>query len=772
MDYEVDIELEKQSPINVDLKLETKGITEHNLLNNRDLSDQHPISAITGLQDVLNKKADIDEIPTKTSDLVNDNGYITNSALSGYATQTWVENKGYLTEIPVEYVTYSELNAKGYQTAEDVENAITAKNYTTMSAVEAKGYITGSALVGYATENYVSSKFVPQSRTINGKSLSENINLTASDVGATTQAYVNAGLSTKQNVISDLADIRSGAELGSTALQNITSRMVANALGFVPYNSSNPNKYVNKTDLTTKQDILTQNNAGTDISIVRSLLPAEYTQLTYLGADDVIVFDIKTTNNSTIECSWIRNKSGGKYLYLSDSNSSGTTNTTAYTSTASANWRFGNRYIAVTTSSLGEYLTIQNKNGVVVNGNTVGTYGTVSTFTSNANLMIFSNADKDILYIKYIKHYDGDVLTLYAIPCKRKSDNSYGFYDIISNKFYTNETANYGVGEEIELVISFTNDSGFITAEDIEGLVSKDYVDNELETKQDRLIEGEGIILDNATNKATGIGSVSFANAISDGIVSVELSGLCEQKTTPTPLNPIPVLCNNGEILFRYNGDVLEMYVSGTTEKVKDSLNNIVTAENLLGLGNYQDMQDIISGKVSRKIVVQALKGTERWNTGVNNNNIRYYYMSLSPEARYENLVMLSNCYNEARLPVAQFDDFSCTIRSSRTIYITDNRFSDVDGFSSFLAEQYANGTPVYIVLALLEPIIETVSQQQLTTQRGNNTISISQGDISNLALSVTYKTNSVLISVDNNNYVSKSVFDAEIARLEALIKG
>lgn len=53
MDYEVDIELEKQSPINVDLRLETSGISEHNLLKNRDLPDQHPISAITGLQEAL-----------------------------------------------------------------------------------------------------------------------------------------------------------------------------------------------------------------------------------------------------------------------------------------------------------------------------------------------------------------------------------------------------------------------------------------------------------------------------------------------------------------------------------------------------------------------------------------------------------------------------------------------------------------------------------------------------------------------------------------------
>ena len=64
------------------------------------------------------------------TELNNNAGYITSSALSGYATQNWVENKGYLTEIPAEYVTDSELTAKGYQTAEDVETTITAKGYT------------------------------------------------------------------------------------------------------------------------------------------------------------------------------------------------------------------------------------------------------------------------------------------------------------------------------------------------------------------------------------------------------------------------------------------------------------------------------------------------------------------------------------------------------------------------------------------------------------------------------------------------------------------
>ena len=46
-------------------------------------------------------------IPTNTSDLNNDSGYITSSALSGYATETWVNNQGYLTS-----VTWSDVSNK------------------------------------------------------------------------------------------------------------------------------------------------------------------------------------------------------------------------------------------------------------------------------------------------------------------------------------------------------------------------------------------------------------------------------------------------------------------------------------------------------------------------------------------------------------------------------------------------------------------------------------------------------------------------------------
>lgn len=65
--------------------------------------------------------SDIPTVPTNISSFINDSGYITNSALSGYATQTWVGQQGYITGITssdvttaLGYTPYSSSNPDGY----------------------------------------------------------------------------------------------------------------------------------------------------------------------------------------------------------------------------------------------------------------------------------------------------------------------------------------------------------------------------------------------------------------------------------------------------------------------------------------------------------------------------------------------------------------------------------------------------------------------------------------------------------------------------------
>ena len=106
--------------------------------------------------------------------------------------------------------------------------------------------------------------YVPNTRTVNGKALSSDISLTASDVGAlpdstviptvndatltiqkngTDVATFTANSSTNQTanitVPTDTSDLTNGAGF----ITGITSGDVTTALGYTPYNSTNPNGY-------------------------------------------------------------------------------------------------------------------------------------------------------------------------------------------------------------------------------------------------------------------------------------------------------------------------------------------------------------------------------------------------------------------------------------------------------------------------------------------------------------------------------------------------
>lgn len=102
-------------------------------------------------------------VPTKVSQLTNDNGYQTstqvNSAITskGYQTASQVESaitsKGYITSIPSEYVTDTELTAKGYQTASQVNNAITSKGYITEADIDSPTTTITIAASAWTTDN-------------------------------------------------------------------------------------------------------------------------------------------------------------------------------------------------------------------------------------------------------------------------------------------------------------------------------------------------------------------------------------------------------------------------------------------------------------------------------------------------------------------------------------------------------------------------------------------------------------------------------------------
>ncbi len=107
---------------------------------NSDVSINDVNNLEATLRNLINSKQDAGEyalasaIPAKTSDLTNDSGYITSSALSGYATETWVGNQGYITGIGGSDVT----TALGYTPAENDLSNLSATSSTNFDGLWVK----------------------------------------------------------------------------------------------------------------------------------------------------------------------------------------------------------------------------------------------------------------------------------------------------------------------------------------------------------------------------------------------------------------------------------------------------------------------------------------------------------------------------------------------------------------------------------------------------------------------------------------------------------
>ena len=122
-------------------------------------------------------------IPTKTSQLTNDSGFVTSDALNGYATETWVEQKGYLTSVAWGDITGKPTLATvatsgSYNDLIDKPTIPTTTNELTNDS----GFITNAALTGYATTSDVSTAISSQTKETWTFTLSDGSTVTKSVV--------------------------------------------------------------------------------------------------------------------------------------------------------------------------------------------------------------------------------------------------------------------------------------------------------------------------------------------------------------------------------------------------------------------------------------------------------------------------------------------------------------------------------------------------------------------------------------------------------------
>ena len=286
-----------------DILIQDNGVTKR--IKSRELMDTVDLTGYA-TKDELNNKADISSIPTKTSQLTNDSGYMT-SVPSEYVTEIELNEKGYLTEhqdismkadkseipsldgyatetfvtnkIAEASLSGGEVDLSGYATKDELStkadiSSIPTKTsqlandsgflisvpseYITESKLNAKGYLTEHQdITGKADKSYVNAELAKKSDTTHTHSyndLTDKPTIPSVDNLATKDELVN-GLTTKADVShthdqylteQDLSDYALKTEIPTVPTK--TSQLT-NDSGFI---NSIPSEYITETELDAK----------------------------------------------------------------------------------------------------------------------------------------------------------------------------------------------------------------------------------------------------------------------------------------------------------------------------------------------------------------------------------------------------------------------------------------------------------------------------------------------------------------------------------------
>ena len=219
---------------------------------------------LTEHQDLTNYalKTDIPTVPTKVSELINDSGYITEIP-EDYATKDYVDDK--VTNIDISDAT---INLTGYAKLTDIPTNVSAfyndEGYITSIPSE---YITESELLGYdyATESYVNTKIAEAE--LGGEDYSIDLSSYVTEdelaaMGYTTLGEASATFATNETVL----DLENNLETNysTTTQMNSAIQQSANSIKTTVSETYATNTSVTdlSTNLTTNYSTTTQMNSA------------------------------------------------------------------------------------------------------------------------------------------------------------------------------------------------------------------------------------------------------------------------------------------------------------------------------------------------------------------------------------------------------------------------------------------------------------------------------------------------------------------------------
>ena len=551
-------------------------ILDHDKLYNRDLPNQHPMTAITGLQTALADKQDI-----LTSE--NAGTGISIETVDGVVKINNTQNSAEWGQIGGDINQQTDLKTA----LDNKQDKLTQVQLDAVNSGITDGLVAKISTNETAINNHIANKSNPHEVTKAQVGLG-NVDNT-SDLNKPISTATQTALDAKQNTIADLSTIRSGAALGATAVQPET--LTTELLKKQDVLTAGDNIMIENNVISAKDTVYT---AGNDIEIVKGsggILPQGYQELEYIEADNEQYIDTGFTpdNNTRVVVDFMVTS------YVSENPTYFSTLFCARTSaTISAYGEFicsqdipnGTRsdYDTQQVNQTGSVnyllkrMTVDKNKNVTryfYNGSVVSTTTiTPSTFNTPYNVFLFKlNSGGAVMGYPRIKMYsckiyDNDVLVRDFIPAKHNSGNVVGMYDLVTNYFFINA----GNGSFIEGP-AITLPTGYKQVEYIESTGTQ-WIDT-------GFIATNGMIVDARIKQVDGevrIGSITLGSQISPDLTRNNISFNTAQNSyafskLTSYNNYFPKPADDSPVIIHFDTTGTKFYVTANDTTVVNTTN-------------------------------------------------------------------------------------------------------------------------------------------------------------------------------------------------------
>lgn len=187
------------------------------------------------------------------------------------------------------------------------------------------------------------------------------------------------------------------------------------------------------------------------------------------------------------------------------------------------------------------------------------------------------------------------------------------------------------------------------------------------------------------------------------------------------------IMLNEGETALPYEPYGYKIPFTTAAEDGSESITTTAYLDKpLYKIGDYADTLCYAEQKVDRVVRENILTGNEDWRLqSINSNGIANFYFypnGTTPSFVSDNFV-LSSHFEQQNTTIANTNSEGVFLANRYIVYIRvkQERASTITDFKSYLAAQYAAGTPVKIYYVLQTPESESVELPKLPTLSGAN---------------------------------------------------